>query len=425
MINQQWGLLGVEKWESSRRSRTLNLGAAVRCFNELSVPGLGGMWFAKPLLWACLGIQVAQDNHLKNIKTANAIEALGCWLALKQNGWQSEERLRGVEKMKGKDDIFFAKISRSSFYITQPMRQQTGELLRTLSLVDESGSRFNSFQLSPIGKEFLHVATSHLRPRKMSAVNFLGAWVRGEQNAYTNASHELLSPLIALPKAARDFLHNRINVVSSGVELNGRMRAAVAWVGELAKKQRKIMEIDWQHKPNQITDAHWQDLRSGARFFLTRDAAIELLNCLEIELVCRSQKRIDPSEILPSLNQSVVDLRKAAKLFIHEKYDPSPNGMAGEFCRECIENNQNLLLTKLVERDGRVLRLQKNKIIPGLAFNEGAGKAATEENRGETESVSVGRIIWPPGISSRLPNLFLLNMDLHGKLDSWLNIKED
>ena len=36
-----WGLLGAETVESTKRTRTLGLGAAVRAFNDLAVPGIG------------------------------------------------------------------------------------------------------------------------------------------------------------------------------------------------------------------------------------------------------------------------------------------------------------------------------------------------------------------------------------------------
>ena len=50
-----WGLLGPETLNGERRTRTLGVGAAVRCFNDLAVPGTGGVWFGKQVLLATLG----------------------------------------------------------------------------------------------------------------------------------------------------------------------------------------------------------------------------------------------------------------------------------------------------------------------------------------------------------------------------------
>ena len=60
MTESSWGLLGPESLVGERRTRTLGLGASVRAFNDLAVPGLGGVWFGKQLFLALLGIQVAQ-----------------------------------------------------------------------------------------------------------------------------------------------------------------------------------------------------------------------------------------------------------------------------------------------------------------------------------------------------------------------------
>ena len=88
MIEGAWGLLGPEFLPNARRTRTLGLGASVRRFNDLAVPGLGGVWYGKQLLLATLGVAVAeaarsQGVKVQNIEVANAIEALACWLALK------------------------------------------------------------------------------------------------------------------------------------------------------------------------------------------------------------------------------------------------------------------------------------------------------------------------------------------------------
>lgn len=77
----QWGLLGPEQLAGSRRTRPLGLGSAVRKFNQLAVPGLGGVWFAKQLFLATLGVIVADrlrqiSRNVKTIEIANAVEAL-------------------------------------------------------------------------------------------------------------------------------------------------------------------------------------------------------------------------------------------------------------------------------------------------------------------------------------------------------------
>ena len=123
----QWGLLGPEQLAGSRRTRTLGLGAAVRKFNQLAVPGLGVVWFTKQIFLATLGVRVADrlrpiSANVKAIGIANAVEALACWCAFNSNGWASDSRLRGSQKLAGKDNLTFARLRQPRFYVTQPMR---------------------------------------------------------------------------------------------------------------------------------------------------------------------------------------------------------------------------------------------------------------------------------------------------------------
>ena len=95
-----WGLLAGEELPSQRRTRSLGLNRSVRQFNELAVPGLGGIWYAKQLVLPLLGIVVAeqarqQGQNVTNIQVANSIEAVGCLFAFLENKWQTDLRLRG------------------------------------------------------------------------------------------------------------------------------------------------------------------------------------------------------------------------------------------------------------------------------------------------------------------------------------------
>jgi hypothetical protein len=63
-----------------RRTRTLEVGSAVRAFNDFAVPGMGGVWFGKQLMLSLLGVALAGRpdgrSRVRNIEMANAIEAL-------------------------------------------------------------------------------------------------------------------------------------------------------------------------------------------------------------------------------------------------------------------------------------------------------------------------------------------------------------
>lgn len=152
----RWGLLGPELLPNARRTRTLGLGASVRAFNDLAVPGLGGVWYGKQLLLATLGVAVAEAARdrgakVQNIEVANAIEALACWLAFNKTGWSRDARLRGNTKLHGKDDLSFRRVRQRSFYVTQPMRMATVQALPALGFVDSDSARFKAFRCSDAG----------------------------------------------------------------------------------------------------------------------------------------------------------------------------------------------------------------------------------------------------------------------------------
>lgn len=144
-MTMQWGILGPGTIESVRRVRTLDLTPCVRLFNELAVPGLGGVWFGKQLFLATLGVLVAEQANergcrVTKITVANAIEAIACWLALTGEPRTNGGRVLGSTKLVGHDSYSFSKVSQLNFYVTTPMRTSTVTALPALGLVEASGN---------------------------------------------------------------------------------------------------------------------------------------------------------------------------------------------------------------------------------------------------------------------------------------------
>jgi hypothetical protein len=230
-----WGLLGPETLGNERRTRTLDLGAAVRTFNDLAVPGLGGVWFGKQLLLATLGVAIGErarnsGQRAQNIEVANAVEALACWLALDSSGWKRDPRLRGALKLSGKNDLSFATVCKRSFYVTQPMRQATVQPLRALGVVESSGERFNAFRCTQHGEAFIDAACAAFKPYKRSVPDLLLMWAKGLQEEVRTSSElrRALSPLEPMSESAREFLRERI-IQGTGTEAS-RRRNALDWV---------------------------------------------------------------------------------------------------------------------------------------------------------------------------------------------------
>ncbi len=431
----QWGLLGAENLASQRRTRTLGLGAVVRTFNDLAVPGMGGIWFGKQLFLAVLGLVVAErvraaGQHIRNIDVANAVEGLACWLALDENGWKADARALGRLKMQGKTDLSFRAVSQRNFYVTQPMRMRTVQPLYELGLVDGTSERFNAFQCTDTARTLIDVACKEYMPKNRTVPSNMLHWIRGDDNCVkTTASREALSPTKPLSSAAREILRERLMANSD------RRRALLQWMDSLLKAPRQ--RIDIEQRPGSLDENHWQDIRSGTLFFRTRDAAIHVLDGVESHiggLGGRPRLALQgklPDEIVTRLTT----LKRVAESFLKARHDPSPGESATTFCKECIQQHA-AVLQRLAMRDDRVLRFRDDAIRPGPAFR-GTPEPTVDEHGvdehdydviadqgvqivdSESSGVTSG-IEWPEGMSPRIPNFFLFNADLWGRLDEIL-----
>lgn len=420
----QWGLLGPEHLAGSRRTRTLGLGAAVRKFNQLAVPGLGGVWFAKQIYLATLGVLIAdrlrsEDDNVKAIEIANAIEALACWCAFSSNGWKSDARLRGRRKLSGKDDLTFTQLRQPRFYVTQPMRMATVETLVDLGFVKSGSQRFNSFRCTEKGKELVKKATSKYKPYNCTVEDYLLKRIRDDGSiSNTPELRDALSPLVGLQDEALDLIRNRIKEDAGRCPEAARRKNALEWVNSLDVKK----PAGWEAKPDKLDVHHWDDLRLGALFFKARDAAIEVLNAIEAAMAPLAVPKLtaDAAHKLSPVQTTLKELRKAAKKFLNESDDPTEGHMATIFCRECTEEDSSAIIRYLVQRDDRVLRMVGNDILPGAAFSvQPQAETSDEEDEGPGAG-NVGRIPTPDGISERIRNLYLLNLDLQEQLGNFL-----
>lgn len=158
-------------------------------------------------------------------------------------------------------------------------------------------------------------------------------------------------------------------------------------------------------------------------FQAAREAAIAALDALEAHISRSADgERFCLSSSVPSaVLLRLTELRHAANSFLEERHRDRD---ANAFCGECNSDDPIKVLKALVARDGRVLRLKERDVVPGPAFRRGAEPQQKHEDNADTADSAPaiqGGLTWPPGISARLQNLFLLNADLRGELDQWLD----
>lgn len=437
-MESMWGLLGPEFLQSMRRTRTLGLGASVRRFNDLAVPGLGGVWYGKQLLLATLGVAVAEEARsrgakVQNIEMANAIEALSCWLAFKNNDWSGDARLRGKTKLQGKDDFSFRQVRQRNFYVTQPMRMATVQALPALGFVESDSARFNAFrcikQIDVFREKhektkerfaFVEEVTKAFKPHGRTVIDHLTKWVLGESDKIENSPPllEVLSPLKPFPQGAIPLLRERLIQGGNETDEDKKRRGnALAWVESL--RNEKTASLTWAQRPQEISEEHWYDLQAGALFFKTREAAIATLDAAETYMGNQSteQSLSLKNKIFDPLKSPIEKLTHAAEEYLNFT---SVDEDAKTFCRECVNDEPVSILRALVKRDGHVLRLVGGEIKPGPAFRGSATQVGPDDGE-DQETLQTGDTPLPEGISYRVRNLYMLNLDMHGELDEWLS----
>lgn len=423
MLSEHWGLLGPDQVSNERRVRSLGVAPAIRAYNDAAVPGLGGVWFAKPLVIALTGIAVAEKTGQRPVVVANAVEALACWLALNQSEAKRDPRIRGSQKLGGKEFPEYRQASRPNYYVTQPMRQQTVQPLRALGLVESTAlDRFNAYRVSEAGQRLLDAAFSDLNPFNSGVVSILSQWANGNPRNLTKSQQliDALSPTAPLSQGACDLLREQL---VAGDTKRIRRSAALAWVREAAHRRSAP---NWEQRPAQIDERHWNDLRSGASFFAVRDAALATLQDVECRITITKSERIPLSDTWPALEDSVGKLRAAAQAFLSGPPDTSPERIATAFCRETTAVSQVDVIRCLVQRDERVLRLDGDRICKGSSFQDVTEKYGhVGQIDGAADEPEIGDdIVWPLGISRRINNLHLLATDLDGKLGELLARKK-
>jgi hypothetical protein len=395
-------------------------------FNDLAVPGMGGVWFGKQLFLATLGVAVCEEARqhnvrFDNIKVANAIEALACWMQHQANAGLRDDRLRGIQKLGGVAGTpVFATFARPGFYVSQPMRMVTVQALKALGLVHSLGERFNTYSCTAAGMAFIRAVVAKNRPHNGDAIKVLGKWVCGEViNVDTPVMRSILSPTLPLPSDAADYLRELI-VRGDG---NGptRRRGALDWIGSLVGES----DATPQGKPPSLRHEHWHDVQAGALFFALRADAYKVLDAVEVVMAACQGKPLELGLALVSKKvcAAVEVLRASADRYLkHGFLDPDGTG-ANAFADACVSAADGKIIEELVRRDERVLRLHDGMIVPGQAFDsarEVDGAAPGDPDAPDAPEAS-GNFPLPEGVSYRLRNLYLLNLDLTGQLDSWLD----
>lgn len=175
-----------------------------------------------------------------------------------------------------------------------------------------------------------------------------------DDGADTDALRQVLSSLNRLSDEAIPLLRERlIQGGHESFEDKKRRGNALAWVEALRKG--KIAKLTWAQRPQEICEDHWHDLQAGSLFFEAREAAIAVLDAVEISMGPLPEKPYSLRALLPEdLMFKLNLLKSAAKKYLEFRHADEE---ANKFCCECVNDESSSILQALVNRDGHVLRL--------------------------------------------------------------------
>lgn len=381
---EAWGILVPNDIPSARRLQSLGLTRAIRRFNEKAVPGMGGLWFAMPLIWSMLGIAVAQRNGRRPIEVANAVEALAMKLEL-DGGGEAHPRVRGRRNLSRVAWTFEA-LRKPGAYVTQPFRQTCTQPLLTLGLVKGTSARFNSFHLSQDGERLL---------APLAAIQSeIEKWAEGSKRVDWEKVSQL-RPTAGLPKQVRAEIMRRI--YGSGPEAD--RRKSIRDIGKQLKSDGILAD-----SPKELSGDHLLDLRGGIATVRLRSAALQVLGAVEGRIAKRRDDGLTPAVTLVEASEDE-DIRTRIDACINEAKRAAPHIKTAReeestaFLRDC--QSADGLLQRLARRDGVVIVLRDGDLVPGPAF--GAGAADDDDGAAQLSGV--------PELP-RIANLLALTEDL-------------
>lgn len=398
-----WGILSPEATPSFRRQQTLGLAGAVRHFNDRSVPGLGDLWFAMPVIWSVIAVSIANSMKRPALPVGNAVEALVMKRALvkasgSETGIADDARLRGKRKLAGQEARpSFQTLVRPGVYVVQPIRMGMIQPLVSLGFV--KGSRYSSFTLAEAGERLLQIGDVR------HAKDLIARWAAGEAPRGLDAALDGLSPFALPGKAASNLIRSQL---LDGNDDGSLRRRSLVTLGQGPSSA----QLEQDAPLPGISVRHWKDLRAGAAFMDLQHAALVVLSRLDDKL--HQLRNQNPSATLSVTKAAQVAARELGVLqsladLLQARIWEGDEQASRAFLRECLSLQPEALIAKLAERDSSVIALRDGALTLGPAGAHADGPVPRDPvAQGHSDAPFAPQLF-------RLKNLDHLNRNLMGE----------
>ena len=378
-MSEFWGYIGHDTLGRAQNRRDLGLGASTRFANELSVPGLAGLSFLKSLVWALIGLEFAAlrsetGRPIPASTIAEGVEALAAWHVVRA-GPKHPGRIRGARKLPliGEKELTLRRLARGRGYVSQPIRVGMGGALPGLGLAEARNSRFNSFEITPKGREFLTRALGG-KPAK-TALPRLWDWL--DAGVWNGRPKEisLISPDQPLNPGALAFFREMMEAGEGNTRGNtGQAKRRAIWLAcqaALAQDQSLEGEALVQRVLAGLDTETRAGLAWAEDLFRLREAAFSLLAKLEDPLSVRPIPEASPNELLllNPIQQALARLKDCAATTSAASVPEGQPADLAPFLRVLTEGDDPVILLDLVARDGVVLRLSGSDAAPLISLH--------------------------------------------------------
>lgn len=372
-----WGVMAPDQLEPKRAGLDLGLRTPLLHYADMSVPGIGGVFFVRQLVWPCLAIGLSHGGdvghrRISTARLATAIEALACklWLEEHDGGTRDDRkgRVAGVRTLPDRGWTF-RELGTKEGYVSNPKRRAATRALPEGSGLGftSGGLRLDRMTLTQLGDELVADGLERRLFFKHEAGEWFREWIDGGGREVAgklkSSLREALDPFTPTPREK--------HVVQAALRYgeDGRRRRLIE---RLEARGLSIHSADVEggllaHLPT-IQAAQ---IRTAWAFRRLTTAAQATVRCMAAALPTLDT-RLSPVTLSARAGDALNAARDAARHFLALVHENAAlrQDEAVRFAQFLVEKDPREALGDLVLRAGPLFRLDGDAVMRGPAFSD-------------------------------------------------------